>query len=168
MTFSYVTGLIGLFGFGLGVFLLNQFGGRLSFERSIEALFLLISTAIPMIIYESVNIFMFSCNNDQCVAKDVVGVGVGGWGGLWLRLIGMMVTIAVVSFVYWNFDEYHSSFLFGVFDINEEKRKEDNKPFPEAVSSKKVQYIFGKVVAMQGVDVGGGPIGDLRRSQDSY
>ena len=111
------TGYVGCVGFFTGVWLLNKYGERFSLERSVEAVLLLLITLLPMAAWE--------------LPGQLRG---GGGGGFtlpreeeWIvgllraaeRLLGMAVSFAACACGYWLFEEYHSSFMSGLFGVDE-------------------------------------------------
>lgn len=114
------SGYVGLVGILIAIYLLNSQGPKFNKERSVEALFLLFSAATPMILFELSSV-AFDPN-----ASVGVNASVGGstpdspsplpLRALGYRTLGAAATVLLAAFVYWMLDEYHSSFLAGVFD----------------------------------------------------
>ena len=128
------TGYVGLIGLLLGIYVFNVYGPKFEYERSIEAAFLVASAAIPMILFEikikwgsiMKESTPYSSPDNENFHMLLAQVSISNF---LLRFLGMVISFLSVSLIYWNFDEYHASFLYGVFGINEEKRINDDKPY---------------------------------------
>ena len=90
-----------------GVYLLNIEGPKFQKERTIESLFLLSCAAIPMIILEVINSrVLFTTSRVTNISIKCLGY----------RYIGFIATSVTVIIFYWTLDEYHSSFISGIFN----------------------------------------------------
>ena len=114
-------GYVGMVGALIGIYLLNTQGPKFNKERSVEALFLVLTAAAPMIILEvtiavltSVMTGSFIHSSHFSSSMEALSLRVLG-----CRTLGAAATVLLVSFVYWTLDEYHSSFMAGVFDMDD-------------------------------------------------
>ena len=126
--------LLGAVGLATSMVYLNLYGHIRSWERSIEALFLILSGGLPMIAVELVNQMFMTKNTGQSMqGLDAQVFSAILWGAT-LRSIGLIVTTATIFFVYWLLPMYHSSLMDGVFGIDdrpftdeEQKREKDGE-----------------------------------------
>ena len=111
------------------IYVLQVHGPRWKQERAVEALFLLGCTAVPMLL---LSLLLAAAPPASTAASAAAAARLG------YRYLGFAVTLAVVSAVYWTVDEYHSSFVDGVFGVDDrplnvvdgkpEERDPDNHP----------------------------------------
>lgn len=113
-------GYVGLVGILIGIYLLNTHGPKFNKERSVEALFLLFTAAAPMILFElsSAALELNSAPNTHAPSAAAADASTSPLSlrALGYRTLGAAATVLLAAFVYWTLDEYHSSFLAGVFD----------------------------------------------------
>lgn len=133
----WIVGYVGLVSLCCGIYILNIYASAYNFERAAECLLLLSTAFIPMMITEIVfNIFYHFNNNNMIIHGDspssiVSSFSISLMSSIY-RLIGLTISIIFISFLYWMLDEYHNSFMSGVFSIddraisNDEKEKKDN------------------------------------------
>jgi hypothetical protein len=139
---SCYLGLLGLLG---GIFVMNTQGPIWNAERTVESLFLVATAALPQLLVEAYRMFFF----DEAVAvrgADNVTSGSGSGGffaalstsvpSVCCRSLGLATTLLCMASFYWLFDEYHHSFVFGVFDVDERPppgrggvRNSDDRPY---------------------------------------
>ena len=151
---------LGLAGFLLGVVVLNKYGPLYSYQRCIEALFLVLCTALPMIVFHIVNTALTTADAAESEVATATATTTTEplvfLQSLLTRSLGMVATVACVFFFYWLFDEYHSSFMSGFFGIDdrerppphEPQRSQDNKPHLHnffALGGLLRQYVSGPV-----------------------
>lgn len=119
MIVQIVSGLIGVTS---GVILLNRYSSYVSVERAVEALFLLFTAAFPMLLVECIS-KMYEKYDDSSGSSSS-GSSSGGDGIptmiwiLFVKMLGFSLTWLVTALVYWNFDEYHNSYMLGVYNID--------------------------------------------------
>ena len=103
----------GLAGFGVGVYLLNKHGPAYSFERSIEASFLLLCTFLPMLLYDHP---LLSASPYLADPSLVLSAALPR---ALIKLLGMLLSFAAAAAAYWLFEEYHASFMSAIFLVDE-------------------------------------------------
>ena len=96
-----------------GIYCLNVYGPKWSMERGAEALFLLAFIGVPMFVLSLLSV----CLNGTEKPKQAV-VALNHWS-LGYRYLGFIITTSIVALVYWTVDEYHSSFVDGIFGIDD-------------------------------------------------
>ena len=136
-----MSGILGFLGFVLGAWALHGgralgltaiLGGRTMRaarqERASEALFLLVSIAVPMFLFGLFESFRDG-NAPMLLPRKTLELSLYVLSASVLRVIGAFVTFAAVCSMYWLFDEYHASFCLGALGIDEEKRQNGTTPF---------------------------------------
>lgn len=122
--------LFGVAGLAFGIVGLNWYGAKYSFERSIEAAVLVGSAAIPMILLEGLVLSLggrgFGGTRDDHPSLDGNDRSSSMMHVFAMRLIGMVATFGAIALTYWYMNDYHSSFLSGVFGIDDRHIHEGN------------------------------------------
>ena len=133
-----------------GIYCLNVYGPRWNMERGAEALFLLTSIAVPMFALSLLSVFV----NSPEKSKPAV-VGLTPWS-LGYRYLGLIITTSLVALVYWTVDEYHSSFVDGIFGIDDRPLEyKDGKVILRDAHSHPKYYNFFRLLGLT-LKVGGG------------
>eukprot|EP00457_Paulinella_chromatophora_P006416 gb/GEZN01006434.1/.p1 GENE.gb/GEZN01006434.1/~~gb/GEZN01006434.1/.p1 ORF type:complete len:514 (-),score=33.54 gb/GEZN01006434.1/:124-1542(-) len=143
------TGYVGLFGFFLGVYLLNVVGPLWEYERAVEAfLFLLLPTwtfmslaaaAFRLLDARSVSL---SVSKRQCdtqrTQKSGVEVGLDRslgsiLGRALVKSVGFSASVCALALCYWTLEYYHAAFMSGVFGVRvpsfAAEHREDQVPY---------------------------------------
>lgn len=122
---SCYVGLIGLF---CGISALNIYGPRWNAERSLESLMLIGFATLPQVVLEACRVYFFETNKNGNISTLCVSLF-----SIMCRFVGLIATLFCMGTFYWLFDEYHHSFMCGVFDIDERpssKKGQDNNDKP--------------------------------------
>jgi len=161
---------LGLAGFLLGVVALNKYGPLYSYQRCIEAMFLVLCTALPMIVFHvantNVNVMPKADTAAESAAAAAAAAGAATatteplvfFQSLLTRSLGMVATVACVCFFYWLFDEYHASYMSGLFGIDDRERPPPHEP-QRSQDSKPQFHNFFALGGLFKQYVGGGPFG---------
>jgi protein-S-isoprenylcysteine O-methyltransferase Ste14 len=114
--------LSGVGGFVGGVILLNKQGAHYNFERPLEAAIIAYSAFIPMLIVEALHTNYVGTNKEIPFKEAIAIFGV--------RSVGLAITMLVIMTGYWCINDYHASFMSGVFGIDT-RGLDGAKPFDE-------------------------------------
>ena len=107
----------GLSGLACSIVLLNLYGKHFSYPRSLEALCLVMGAAAPMLLVEGFNnllgadTFSTTSASTATFSKTLVILGT--------RVVGLVLTMTLVCFFYWQLQDYHFSFMSGVFGVDQ-------------------------------------------------
>ena len=96
-----------------GIYCLNVYGPRWNMERGAESLFLLACIAFPMLAFSFLSVYLNGMENSKHAVMGLTHSILG------YRYLGFVITVFIVALVYWTLDEYHASFMDGVFGIDD-------------------------------------------------